>query len=171
MRMKRWFGLIATSLLLVTTLNPVGVFAKADRTIEDESIYDLLVDRFNNGDGLNDYHVDTQDLSAFNGGDFTGIGTRLEYIAGMGFTLISLGPVFATETYDGSKVLDYTKLEPHFGTDKEFSEMIKTIHKEIFPLLPIFHLPVSVLIMCGQKKVNSRQSLLLMEQSIGILLM
>ncbi|MEK5040800.1 alpha-amylase family glycosyl hydrolase [Sporosarcina sp. FSL K6-3457] len=136
--MKRWFGLIATSLLLVTTLNPVGVFAKADRTIEDESIYDLLVDRFNNGDGLNDYHVDTQDLSAFNGGDFTGIGTRLEYIAGMGFTLISLGPVFATETYDGSKVLDYTKLEPHFGTDKEFSEMIKTIHKRDISVIADF---------------------------------
>lgn len=129
MKVKKWFGLVVTSLLLVSTLYPAGVFAKADRTIEDESIYDLLVDRFNNGDGRNDYNVDTQDLSAFNGGDFTGIETRLEHIAGMGFTVISLGPIFATESYDGSKVLDYTQLEPQFGTDAEFSSMMKAIHK------------------------------------------
>jgi len=127
-----------TSLLLVSTLYPAGVFAKADRTIEDESIYDLLVDRYNNGDGRNDYNVDTQDLSVFNGGDFTGIETRLEHIAGMGFTVISLGPVFATESYDGSKVLDYTKLEPHFGTDKEFTGMIKAIHKRELAVIADF---------------------------------
>lgn len=138
MKVKKWFGLVVTSLLLVSTLYPAGVFAKADRTIEDESIYDLLVDRFNNGDGRNDYNVDTQDLSAFNGGDFTGIETRLEHIAGMGFTIISLGPVFATESYDGSKVLDYTKLEPQFGTDKEFNAMIKAIHKREIAVIADF---------------------------------
>ncbi|WP_318615746.1 alpha-amylase family glycosyl hydrolase [Sporosarcina sp. YIM B06819] len=138
MRVKKWFGLVVTSLLLVSTLFPAGVFAQAERTIEDESIYDLLVDRYNNGDGLNDYNVDTQNLSAFNGGDFTGIGTRLEHIAAMGFTVISLGPVFATESYDGSKVLDYTKLEPHFGTDKEFSEMIKAVHKRDIAVIADF---------------------------------
>ncbi|WP_318616794.1 alpha-amylase family glycosyl hydrolase [Sporosarcina sp. YIM B06819] len=138
MRVKKWFGLVVTSLLLVSTLYPAGVFAKADRTIEDESIYDLLVDRYNNGDGLNDYNVNTQDLSAFNGGDFTGIGTRLEHIAGMGFTVISLGPVFSTETYDGSKVLDYTKFEPQFGTDKEFSKMIKDVHERDISVIADF---------------------------------
>jgi cyclomaltodextrinase / maltogenic alpha-amylase / neopullulanase len=139
-KVKKWFGLIATFLLLVSTLSPAGVFAETERTIEDESIYDLLVDRFNNGDGNNDFDVNTQDLSAFNGGDFTGVSTRLEHIVGMGFTLISLGPVFETETYDGSKVLDYTKLEPHFGTDDEFAEMIKAIHKQEMSVVADFPL-------------------------------
>ena len=55
MKANKWFGLIATFLLLVSTLSPAVVFAETERTIEDESIYDLLVDRFNNGDGTNDY--------------------------------------------------------------------------------------------------------------------
>lgn len=140
MKVNKWFGLIATFLLLVSTLFPAGVFAETERTIEDESIYDLLVDRFNNGDGKNDFDVNTQDLNAFNGGDFTGIATRLEHIVRMGFTLISLGPVFETETYDGSKVLDYAKLEPHFGTTEEFSKMITAIHKQDMSVIADFPL-------------------------------
>ncbi len=140
MKVNKWFGLVVLVLLLVSTLNPTGVFAKTDRTIEDESIYDLLVDRFNNGDGHNDFNVNTQDLSAFNGGDFTGIVLRLEHIISMGFTTISLGPVFKTESYDGSKVLDYTKLEPHFGTDEEFIGMIKEIHKNDISVIADFPL-------------------------------
>ncbi|MFJ7932870.1 alpha-amylase family glycosyl hydrolase [Sporosarcina sp. NPDC096371] len=140
MKAKKWFGLIITTLLLVTTLHPTGVFAKTERTIEDESIYDLLVDRYNNGVGSNDYNVDTQDLSAFNGGDFIGIENRLQHIIDMGFTLISLGPIFATESYDGSKVLDYSKLEPHFGTDKELNELIKNIHKNDMSVIADFPL-------------------------------
>ncbi|WP_186669246.1 alpha-amylase family glycosyl hydrolase [Sporosarcina sp. BP05] len=140
MKVNKWFGLIATFLLLVSTLSPAGVFAETERTIEDESIYDLLVDRFNNADGKNDIDVNTQDLSAFSGGDFTGVGTRLEHIVRMGFTLISLGSVFETETYDGSKVLDYAKLEPHFGTSEEFSKMIKAIHKQDMSVIADFPL-------------------------------
>ena len=140
MKTKKWFGLIGTFLLLITTLSPAGVFAETKRTIEDESIYDLLVDRYNNGDGNNDFEVNTQDLTAFNGGDFTGIGTRLEHIMRMGFTLISLGPVFETESYDGSKVLDYTKIEPNFGTDEEFVGMIKEIHKKELSVIADFPL-------------------------------
>jgi cyclomaltodextrinase len=137
---NKWFGFIATILLLVSTLSPAVVFAETERTIEDESIYDLLVDRFNNGDGTNDFDVNARDLSAFNGGDFSGVSTRLEYIVGMGFTLISLGPVFETETYDGSKVLDYTKLEPRFGTSEEFIKMIKAIHKQEMAVIADFPL-------------------------------
>ena len=130
MKVKRWFGLLATLLLLISTINPAGVFADDKRTIEDESIYDLLVDRFNNGDGNNDFDVNTQDLSAFNGGDFNGIVERLPHIIRMGFTTVSLGPVFETESYDGNKVLDYTKLDPHFGTADEFVAMISALHNE-----------------------------------------
>ena len=140
MKANKWFGLIATFLLLVSSLSPAGVFAETERTIEDESIYDLLVDRYNNGDGTNDIDVDAQDLSAFNGGDFTGVVTRLEHILDMGFTVISLGPVFETESYDGSKVLDYTKLEPRFGTEDEFVGMIKVIHDKDLSVIADFPL-------------------------------
>ncbi|EGQ19262.1 alpha-amylase [Sporosarcina newyorkensis 2681] len=130
MKVKRWFGLLATLFLLVSTVNPAAVFADEKRTIEDKSIYDLLVDRFNNGNGNNDFDVNARDLSAFNGGDFNGIVERLPHITTMGFTTVSLGPVFEAESYDGNKVLDYTKLDPHFGTADEFVEMISALHDE-----------------------------------------
>ena len=48
----------------------------------------------------------------------------------MGFTLVSIGPVFSTATYDGNEVLDYEMLEPHFGTEEEFTDMIESLKKE-----------------------------------------
>ncbi|MBQ8036572.1 MAG: alpha-amylase, partial [Proteobacteria bacterium] len=35
----------------------------------DEVIYQLIVDRFNNGDINNDFNVDTRSLSRYHGGD------------------------------------------------------------------------------------------------------
>jgi len=111
-------------------ISPVVGVAEEKRTLQDESIYDLLVDRFNNGDFENDLDTDTRNPSKFSGGDFAGIIDRLEYFSEMGFTLISVGPIFSTETYDGSEVLDYEKLEPHFGTKEDFTKMIDAIHEK-----------------------------------------
>lgn len=128
MKMNRFVGLFVAIIVLSSVLFPSAKLADTERTIEDETIYDLLVDRYNNGNFNNDFEVDTQDLRAFNGGDFNGIIDRLLHITEMGFTTVSIGPVFETETYDGKKVLDYTKLEPHFGTDEEFVNMINSLH-------------------------------------------
>lgn len=127
---KKWFGFILPVLIIGLIVQPLTSFAESDRKIEDESIYDLLVDRFNNGDGRNDTDIDVKDPLAFHGGDFVGVVDRLEHIAGMGFSMISLGTVFQAENYDGSKVLDYKTFEPHFGTEEQFAEMIRSIHKK-----------------------------------------
>lgn len=140
LKVNRWFGLFVTLIVLGSTLLPSGVFAEGKRTIEDESIYDLLVDRFNNGSGKNDIGVNAKDLAAFNGGDFQGIVDRLTHITDMGFTMVSLGPVFESESYDGKKVLDYTKLEPHFGTDEEFVMMIDALHDKDLSVIADFPL-------------------------------
>jgi len=89
-------------ILILSIFYPTGVYAKSDRTFEDESIYDLLVDRFYDGNFNNNEGVDPRDESAFSGGDFAGISDKLDYLVEMGFTLISIGPVFSTETYDGA---------------------------------------------------------------------
>lgn len=113
--------------LLFSGLQPQTIFAKADRTLEDESIYDLLVDRFNNGNFDNDIDVDPRVEEDFSGGDFLGITEKVEYIKDLGFTLASIGPVFESETYDGNKALSYDLFEPRFGTDKEFIQMIDVL--------------------------------------------
>ncbi|QUW21661.1 alpha-amylase [Sporosarcina sp. Marseille-Q4063] len=130
MKSNRWFGLLLSMTLILSIIYPTGVFAKNDRTLQDESIYDLLVDRFNDGNYDNNEGVDPRDMNAFSGGDFAGITDKLDYIVQMGFTLVSIGPVFSTATYDGNEVLDYEKLEPYFGTDEEFTNMIDSLKKE-----------------------------------------
>lgn len=128
MNVKRLLSVMMMVFLLVTTALPSLASAETERSLKDESIYDLLVDRFNNGDGRNDIDTDAQDLYAFNGGDFSGISLRLQHILDMGFTAVSIGPVFQTATYDGKEVLDYTKFEKHFGTEEDFKSMLDELH-------------------------------------------
>lgn len=140
MKGKRLIGVAAIFLLLISAVMPAAASAKAERGIMDESIYDLLVDRFNNGEGSNDIDVDTQKGNAFNGGDFLGVKARLQHIIDMGFTMISLGPVFKTESYDGGKALSYTELEPHFGTEEELDALVEEIHKKKMKVIADFPL-------------------------------
>jgi cyclomaltodextrinase len=116
--------------LLVSLISPLTTYAATKDTIEDESIYDLLVDRYFNNTIENDFEVDTRTPEAFAGGDFTGVVEKLDHIEKLGFSMVSLGPVFSTETYDGKRVLDYGELERHFGTSEELNTLIKKIHQK-----------------------------------------
>jgi cyclomaltodextrinase len=120
---------LAISFVLVCSfVVQLPVLAETSKDIMDESIYDLLVDRYFNKTIENDFEVNTKDPSKFAGGDFEGLTEKLSHIKKMGFTLVSLGPVFSTDTYDGKKVLDYTKFERHFGTEDEFKNLLEEAH-------------------------------------------
>lgn len=71
MKFKKWISATAASLLLAASFVGTIPVAHADesatRTIAEESIYDLLVDRFFNGSGTNDFDTNTQDPSKFAG--------------------------------------------------------------------------------------------------------
>ncbi|MBY6050769.1 alpha-amylase family glycosyl hydrolase [Cytobacillus firmus] len=110
---------------------PVGAIEKEERKWQDESIYFLMVDRFNNGDSNNDYEVDVKDPKAYHGGDFKGIADKLDYIKDMGFTAIWLTPVFDNESkgYHGYWIKDFYNTEEHFGTIEEFKSLVKEAHK------------------------------------------
>ena len=75
MGFRKWLGVVTAGVLLSTSLSFASI-AKAEdaRTIADESIYDVLVDRFFNGKGSNDDDsVNAQDPTMFAGGDFNGL--------------------------------------------------------------------------------------------------
>lgn len=124
MRFKKWFGTAATSVLLASTLAFSPVQAEEERTIIDESIYDVLIDRYFNGVGDNDQNVNTKDIEQFAGGDFKGLISRGDHIVKLGYTMLSIGSVFPTEKYDGSMITSYEGFEPHFGTEEEFKEVL-----------------------------------------------
>lgn len=140
MKVNRWIGIIVSAVLTLSLISPAGVLAEKNQSLQDESIYDLLVDRFNNGDYNNDEDTDPQNPSAFSGGDFAGIFNRVDHIKDMGFTVVSIGSVFSTAKYDGSEVLDYETIEPHFGSGEDLSKMIGKIHEKKMKVMADFPL-------------------------------
>lgn len=112
------------SISLITTS-----MAAEKQTLQDEIIYDLLVDRYFNKIIQNDIQVNSMDPNAFNGGDFAGLSSEMQYIKDMGFTALSVGPVFSSASYDGKEVIDYELLEPRFGTEEEWQEVIAKAHE------------------------------------------
>lgn len=130
MKVNKWMRTTIILTLIISLIVPLNTHAEARNTIEDESIYDLLVDRYFNKTMENDFEVDTRIPGAFAGGDFMGVAEKLTHIKRMGFSLVSVGPVFASDTYDGKRVVDYGMLERHFGTSDEFNTLIDKMHEE-----------------------------------------
>jgi len=128
---------------------PASAIDYRDRLPEDEVVYFVLPDRFENGDRSNDLgglqgdplHTgfDPQALDFYHGGDLRGIQARLDYIAGLGATAIWLAPVFRNKPvqyyrgkpgagYHGYWITDFTHVDPHFGSDEDFARLVTAAH-------------------------------------------
>ncbi|MFC4353617.1 alpha-amylase family glycosyl hydrolase [Chryseomicrobium palamuruense] len=117
-------------IILAFVLLSFSVPVQASAAMQGESIYDLLVDRYFNQTNQNDIDANTQDPAAFAGGDFLGIINRLDHIKDMGFTYISMGPVFETSDYKGSSITNYSTVAPHFGTVEDFKHLLETLQSQ-----------------------------------------
>lgn len=129
---KRVLLLILVPFLLFSSFNAPSVQAeKEEHAWQDEIIYFIMIDRWNNGDTSNDYEVDRNDPKAYHGGDFKGIMNRLDYISDMGFTAIWLTPIVKNESggYHGYWAEDFYDVEEHFGTLEEFKQLVEEAHK------------------------------------------
>ncbi len=128
MGFKKWINTTAAALLLASSI-VVPTQAEETRTIADESIYDVLVDRYFNGTASNDFNVNAQDPADFAGGDFSGLVKKSDHILKMGYTMISIGAIFETEKYDGSLPTTFTQFEDHFGTEEELKNVVAHYHE------------------------------------------
>jgi neopullulanase len=119
------------------------------RTPNQEVIYFVLPDRFDNGDPSNDRGGLTGDRLVtgfepthkgfYHGGDLKGLTRKLDYIQGMGITAIWFAPVFKNKPVQGPKgdesagyhgywITDFTRVDPHFGTEAEFKAFVDAAH-------------------------------------------
>lgn len=138
---KKWVSATVASFLLAATFTVMPkVDAEETKTIADESIYDILVDRYYNATFENDFDTNPKDNTQFAGGDFKGIVDKITEINDLDFTIISLGSVFKTETYDGTMVTSYSEIEPHFGTSDELSQLIEAFEKRDMKVMVDFPL-------------------------------
>jgi len=120
-----------------------------ERAPQDEVIYFLLPDRFENGDPGNDRGglaggplatgFDPTAKGFYHGGDLKGVLARLDYIESLGATAIWLAPVFKNQPvqgqpghesagYHGYWVTDFTRVDPHFGSGQDLHALLKAAH-------------------------------------------
>lgn len=104
----------------------------------DEVMYQLIVDRFANGERDNDYNVtrDPNDLARHHGGDWQGIMDEVDYLKGLGVTTIWISPVVlnveedaGVAGYHGYWTQDFEKTNPHFGDLARLRELVDVMHQ------------------------------------------
>jgi len=119
------------------------------RLPEDEILYFMLPDRFENGDAANDRGgikgdrlksgYDPAAKGFYHGGDLKGLIKRLDYIQALGATAIWVGPIFKNKAvqgpagqesagYHGYWVTDFTQVDPHLGTNADFKALVDAAH-------------------------------------------
>jgi len=101
----------------------------------DEVIYQVLVDRFANGDFNNDYKVRPGYLARFQGGDWRGLTEHLDYVKTLGVTTLWISPVVKNvetdadvDSYHGYWAQDLTQTNPHFGDLAELRKLTAAAH-------------------------------------------
>ena len=95
-----------------------------------DAIYLVVPDRFSNGDPGNDEvpgmseGLRRDDPGGRHGGDLAGLISHLDYIAGMGFTMLWPTPLSENNSpkwsYHGYAATDFYKIDPRFGTNADY---------------------------------------------------
>jgi len=101
----------------------------------NEVVYQLMVDRFANGDLANDYRVQKNAPARYHGGDWRGVEENLGYIENLGVTAIWISPIVknvetdaGVDGYHGYWTQDFTRLNPHFGDLASLRRMVDAAH-------------------------------------------
>ncbi|MFS2316772.1 alpha-amylase family glycosyl hydrolase [Maricaulis sp. D1M11] len=120
-----------------------------DRLPQDEIIYFVMPDRFENADTRNDrggieggpleHGFDPTNTGFYHGGDLAGLTARLDYIQGLGATAIWLTPIFQNQAVQGSGddvsagyhgywITDFLRPDAHLGSRDEFRAFVEAAH-------------------------------------------
>ena len=107
-------------------------------------LYMLMPDRFAQSadhpthiDGMNTYVEDRSQPSLRHGGDLEGIRQHLDYFTELGVTALWFTPVLENNspdnsrkqsTYHGYATTDYYRVDPRFGTNEQYRQLIDDAH-------------------------------------------
>ncbi|KGE20869.1 alpha-amylase family glycosyl hydrolase [Paenibacillus wynnii] len=158
MKRKLWLlPVLITSMVLslaiqLFVLTPsVAEAASIGTVTENDSIYQIMVDRFNDGDSTNNatgsairYGETTEDdFRYMKGGDWQGVIDKLPYIKNMGYTAIWISPVAEPQmtnrdnngtgkntAYHGYNVKNPNAANPYFGTKEKLKELVDAAHAQ-----------------------------------------
>jgi len=101
----------------------------------NQSIYQIITDRFFNGDTGNDVsglpNFNASNGGQAHGGDFKGIERKLDYIQALGVTAIWISPVLRNENgdYHGYAATDFYAVNPRMGSLADLQSLIREAQK------------------------------------------
>lgn len=108
----------------------------------DEVIYQVIVDRFHDGDVNNNYNVDTRAMARYHGGDWQGLIDKLDYLQALGVTTLWITPVVKNveedagfSSYHGYWTQHFTKHNPHFGELHDLRRLSDALHDRDMKLI------------------------------------
>jgi alpha-amylase len=101
----------------------------------DQTIYQIVVDRFADGDPNNDLGIEPTVPGRYHGGDWQGIIDHLDYLETLGVTTLWISPVVKnTESdagfasYHGYWTQDFVRPNAHFGDVAKLRELVDAAH-------------------------------------------
>lgn len=119
--------------------------------IKKSVFYQIFPDRFCDGDPTNnvktgeytwhgqtsrarewdDSVLDTKDYKSldFYGGDLAGIKNKIPYFKEFGINSLYLNPIFQAPSNHKYDIVDYKKIDPHFGSNDEFASLVEELHE------------------------------------------
>lgn len=115
-------------------INPIDVY-QVPSWVKDTIWYHIFPERFWNGDTSNDPEGTKPWGDAIEnsyddfGGDLQGIIDHLDYLVDLGINGIYLNPIFLAGSNHKYDTIDYFKIDPQFGDEKTFKELIDECHK------------------------------------------
>jgi glycosidase len=143
---KSRFARALCAVLFASSLGTTGCMAYDDGEAEiplathvkdwrEEIIYQVLIDRFADGDAGNNWRVDVSAPGKWHGGDWRGLEEKLDYLDELGVTTLWISPVVKNvdtdagfDAYHGYWAQDLTQVNPHYGDLASLRRLVKAAH-------------------------------------------
>lgn len=95
-------------------------------------VYNVFLDSFNfsNKNKNKEILIDDNIIKNKHGGTIKELSKKLNYIKKMGFNTIYLNPIFLAGEYHKYDTIDYFRIDPLFGTNEEFKQLVEDIHNK-----------------------------------------
>lgn len=152
---KKFYRVISIYLAIFLFFSPLaGADEGQMRPWDEEIIYMVMTDRFFDGDPTNNNpdniegSFDKDHLEAYHGGDFRGIIDKVDYLKDLGITTLWITPIVKNINtnmmadkndkqfaYHGYWASDFTKIDPHLGTEDDLKELIDVLHENGIKLM------------------------------------
>jgi alpha-amylase len=130
---RRWLGILMVTVIIFSWVTRVAAQSVSNGLWQAQSIYQIITDRFFDGDPSNDNadgNYNAGGARSVHGGDFRGIEQKLDYIKALGATAIWISPVVLNGSgqFHGYAGRDFYKVDPHWGSLADLQHFITAAH-------------------------------------------